>query len=135
MINTLSKVYGIKQNEKSKQFFNTLVELGTVSVAARSLINALKAIPGINLAASVLNSIIAGVIVAALGESTIYAFEQIYLGNKSLSDIDWVKQLLENKYTLTFVNNVKPILKKLEKSSGSYEILNAVWSVLKALTK
>ena len=54
-------------------------------------------IPGINLAASVINAVIAGVIVTALGEGSIYAFEQVYLGNKDISDIDWVKKIIKSK--------------------------------------
>jgi len=87
LVNALAQIYGVSKNEESKQFFNSIVEVGTVSMAAKSAICALKAIPGLNLGASVVNAIIAGSIVAALGEVTIYAFEQVYLGEKSVTDI------------------------------------------------
>ena len=82
-INALAQVYGIKKNEDSKHFFNSIIEVGTVSTAAKAAISGLKAIPGINLAAGVVNAIIAGSFVAAIGEGTIYAFEQVYLGKKT----------------------------------------------------
>ena len=63
-----------------KQFFDSIIEVGTVSAVAKATISGLKAIPRINLAASVINAIIAGSFVAAIGEGTIYAFEQVYLG-------------------------------------------------------
>lgn len=98
------------KDEESKQFFDSIIEVGTVSAAAKAVIAMLKNIPGINLGASVLNAFIAGSIVAALGEGTIYAFEQIYLGNKTFEDIDWVKKVLESKLSLELVEKVKAAL-------------------------
>lgn len=109
-INAIAKVYGVKNDEQSKQFFNSIIEVGTVSTAAKTAIAALKNIPGINIGASVINAIIAGSIIAALGEGTIYAFEQIYLGKKSFEDIDWVTKLLESKLSIEFVDKVKTII-------------------------
>lgn len=109
-INAIAKVYEIKNDEQSKQFFNSIIEVGTVSTAAKTAIAALKSIPGINIGASVLNAIIAGSIIAALGEGTIYAFEQVYLGKKSFEDIDWVTKLLESKLSNEFVDKVKTIV-------------------------
>ena len=71
-----------------------------MSTGAKALIAALKNIPGINLGAGIINAVIAGVIVAALGEGSIYAFEQVYLGQKSVDDIDWVKQIIESEFSL-----------------------------------
>lgn len=50
-INALVQVYGIDKNEESKQFFNSIVEVGTVSTAAKAVISGLKAIPGVSLGA------------------------------------------------------------------------------------
>lgn len=109
-VNAIAKVYGIKKDEESKQFFDSIIEVGTVSAAAKAVIAMLKNIPGINLGASVLNAFIAGSIVAALGEGTIYAFEQIYLGNKTFEDVDWVTKVLESKLSLELVEKVKAAL-------------------------
>jgi uncharacterized protein (DUF697 family) len=76
-INSLAHVYGINKNEGIKQLVNSIVEVGTVSMVAKTAISALKAIPGVRIGASVLNAIIAGCIVAAIGEGTIHAFEQV----------------------------------------------------------
>ncbi|WP_207657458.1 hypothetical protein [Alkalibaculum bacchi] len=45
---------------------------------------------------SVIPAIITGSIVAAIGEGSIYAFEKIYLGEKSVDDIDWVIKIDSN---------------------------------------
>lgn len=128
-INAIAKVYGVKNDEQSKQFFNSIIEVGTVSTAAKTAIAALKNIPGINIGASVLNAIIAGSIIAALGEGTIYAFEQIYLGKKSFEDIDWVTKLLESKLSIEFVDKVKTIITKAGDNIDSKTIAKLISSL------
>lgn len=129
-INAISRIYGIKQDNESKKFLKGIVELGTVGVAAKTLISVLKAIPGINLAASVLNAVIAGVVVATLGEGSIYVFEQIYLGKKTVDDIDWVKQIFDSKLSDTTADKVKPILEKLTDSSSKKDVTAAIAQIV-----
>ncbi|MCR4688863.1 MAG: GTP-binding DUF697 domain-containing protein [Saccharofermentans sp.] len=129
LINALAKIYGIEQNEKSKTFFNTIIEVGTVSVVARGLITALKAIPGINVAASVLNAIIAGAIVAAIGEGSIFAFERIYLGLNSIEDIDWVKKIMEDQMGKGLIEKITKALQTLPESPKKNDIMNMLLSV------
>lgn len=131
LVNALSQIYGIGKNEESKRFLNSIVEVGTVSVAAKSALNALKAIPGINLGASVVNAIIAGSIVAALGEGAIYAFEQVYLGKKSVADINWVKEMMELKLSSQFIDVVKTIADKATNITDSKAITNIIEDVFK----
>lgn len=115
-INALAQLYGINKCEDSNQFLNSIVQVGTVSATAKAAIGALKAIPGINLAASVINAVIAGSIVAAIGEGSIYAFEKIYLGEKSVNDIDWVTKIMEEKLSSPFIEKVTIIAKKIAES-------------------
>ena len=122
-VNALAKVYGIKNNEDSKRFLNSIVEVGTVSVVAKGAINALKAIPGINIGASVLNAAIAGFIVAAIGEGSIYAFEQIYLGNKTVQDIDWVTKILESKFSSEFITKAQAAIEKMSDTTDGKSIV------------
>jgi len=128
-VNALAKIYGIGKDENSKQFLNSIVQVGTVGAVAKASISALKAIPGINIGAGILNAVIAGVIVAALGEGSIYAFEQVYLGNKDVSDVDWVKKIIENKMAIGFVEKLKPILEKLSDTSSRKEILQVILEI------
>ena len=132
LVNALAQIYGINKNEESKQFFNSIVEVGTVSVVAKSAISALKAIPGVNLGASVLNAIIAGSIVA-LGEGTIYAFEQVYLGQKSVKDIDWVKKLIESKLSFQFTDSIKTVVEQITKETDKKAIAQIITDVSKNL--
>ena len=112
-VNALARVYGINKDEESKKFLNSIIEVGTVGAAAKAAISALKAIPGISIGAAVINAIIAGSIVAALGEGSIYAFEQVYLGKKTVEDIDWVKKIIESKLSTEFIEKVTDTLKKV----------------------
>src|SRR5665648_7747 len=131
LVNALAQIYGINKNEESKQFFNSIVEVGTVSVAAKSAIRALKAIPGLNLGASVLNAIIAGSMVAALGEGTIFVFEQVYLGKKSVADIEWVKEVMESKLSSQFIDTVKTTADKITKNADAKAIAHIIEDVFK----
>ncbi len=112
-INGIARIYGIRKNEESKRFFNSIIQAGTIGVAAKAGLNALKAIPGVNIGASALNAIVAGSIVAALGEVTIYAFEQVYLGKKSIADVDWVEKVMEANFSTQFMEAVKTIGEKV----------------------
>ena len=89
-----------------------LTEVGTVSLAAKGVLSLTKAIPGLNLATSVANAVVAGSIVAALCGATIYACEQVYLGNKSADDADWLKRLVESTLSGDFVAKVTDALKQ-----------------------
>lgn len=129
-VNAIARIYGIGKDEQSKQFLNSIIEVGTVGAAAKAIIGGLKAIPGINLGASITNAIIAGVIVAALGEGSIYAFEQIYLGNKDVTDIDWVKKIVEAKLPLAIVDNAKPMLATLTDQSSMKEIVQVILKLM-----
>lgn len=133
-INALARLYEINKDEQSKQFFNSIVEVGTVSVAAKTAISALKAIPGINIGASVLNAIMAGAIVAAIGEGSIYVFEKIYTGEKSVEDIDWVKNVMESELSSQFVENVTVVVEQIVKSGNTKNIGKLISSLFSAST-
>lgn len=128
-VNSLAQIYGINKNEGAKKFLNSIVEVGTVGTTAKIAIDTLKAIPGINIAADVINAIIAGSIVFALGEGSIYAFEQIYLGNKTVDDIDWVKKIIESKLSNQFIEKVKETVDKIGDTVGDKSIAKIILDV------
>lgn len=131
-VNALAQVYGINKNEETKKFLNSIVEVGTVGLAAKAAISALKAIPGINIGAAVLNAIIAGSIVAALGEGSIYAFEQVCLGKKTTADIDWVKKIIESKLSSQFIERVSAAIRKLTNKSDEKAISKIILELFTA---
>ena len=46
-------------------------------------------------------------IAASRRASTIYAFEQVYLGKKTVEDIDWLKKIIESKLSTELLEKVK----------------------------
>ena len=128
-VSGLAAIYGIGKDEKAKTLTNRIIEVGTVSAAARTLISGIKAIPGVNIAASVLNAVIAGVFVVSLGEGARYVFEQIYLGNKTMDDIDWASKILESKLTNETLDKVKKVLENVTDSTNAKSIA----SIIKAI--
>lgn len=108
-LNGLARLYGIDKGEDSKQFLDSIVQVGTASVVAHSAISAIKAIPGLNLAASVVNAIVAASIIAALGEGAVAAFEQVYTGHRSMRDLGWVRQLMEEQFGNAYLGKVGAI--------------------------
>lgn len=128
-IESIAKIWGIKKNEQSKALLDTIIEVGTVGAAGKLIAGGLKAIPVINVGAAVVNAFIAGSIVFALGEGASYVFEQIYTGKKSLSDIDWVKQILEEKLTKSFMEKLTKALKSIPENADKKQIMEAILKV------
>lgn len=124
-ITALARLYEIPKGEKSKQLMGTIIEAGTASAAAKGAISVLKSIPGVNLVAGVLNAVIAGCFVAAIGEASIYIFEQVYLGKKTAEDIDWITKVIESKLSTEFIEGATSVIKKVtdktdQKTIGKY---------------
>lgn len=132
-LKALARIYEIDEGEQSKKFFSTIIEVGTVSLVARGLIQALKAIPGVNVAASVLNAIIAGAIVTAIGEGSILAFERIYLGQNSINELDWVKKLMEEQMGKTLIERITEGIRQLPAQPSKNDITNFVVTIFNAV--
>ena len=128
-VTALSKIYDIKQDEKTKKFINSIIEVGTVGAAAKTLISGIKMIPGLNIAGAGLNAVIAGVFVATLGEASKYLFEQIYLGNKTVEDIDWATKITESKFANDTLEKCKKILENINESSDNKSIANMIKAI------
>ena len=128
-VNAIAKIYGIRGDEKYKRMLNSIVQVGTVSTAARTLISTLKAVPGINIGAITLNAIIAGGIAAGMGEASSFIFEQISLGNRSVDDIDWIKKVLESELTSTVLRKLREVVEKTDGKMSAKDITGIITGV------
>lgn len=117
-INTLAHVFNVDQNHDTLHFRDEVVAAGTVGLAAKQVIQVLKAIPGINIGAAALNAIVAGCIVAGIGEGTSYAFEKVYLGEKSLADAEWVHQIIDSLFSTEFLKKAQKVIEEISKSGA-----------------
>ena len=135
LITGISKIYKLDQNDDNmKQIISHIVEAGTVSIVAKTAINQLKLIPGIaNIAADVLNAIVAGVIVLGIGEASTIIMEKAYLGETDVENLDWIDKIVEGsmgKTVLKITNaiaaqsgkiNISDLLKAIFKNDSNVE--------------
>lgn len=117
-IEAISRIYKIEKSEGSSALLQKFVEVGAASVAGRAVLSALKAVPGINLAASVVNAVAAACIITALGEGSRYAFEQVYLGSKTIDDLTWVDSVIDGLYSNKFMEKAETVLNRLSDLGG-----------------
>lgn len=96
------KIYGV---DFTGELITAIIGSTAITNVAKAAIGALKAIP--NIAGSVINAVVAGFFVAALGESVIALSEAIYLGKIDKEKIDAVVEFvvdkLKNNVILGFV--------------------------------
>lgn len=118
-VNGIAKIFGIQGVDGADDLLVQIVECGTVGVAAKGVLSALKAIPGVNIAASVLNAIVAGAFVIVVGEASAYICEKIYLGEKSAKDIEWAKNVVNEKLSPQFVEKVTKVVESIDFASIS----------------
>lgn len=131
----LAQLYEINKHKGANVFLEKIIEIGTVSAAAKLAISSIKAIPGLNIAASVVNAVVAGSIVAAIGEGSIYVFEKIYKGEKTVEDIEWMKKVMESKLSSEFINNVGVILDKVDKNASPKDMAKIINSIFVSMIK
>jgi len=108
MITGLSTIYKIKKGDASNKIVQAILEAGAVSALAKTVLNSLKAIPGLTVAAAVLNAAVAGVFTFIIGEVSIELLERTYTGELDLTNADWVKEAEEllNKYVPSILQAV-----------------------------
>lgn len=133
LIKGISSVYEIPKSDRYTEVLNTIIELGTVGAIAKTAINAIKAIPGISITASVLNAVIAGSMVMGIGEGCNYIFEQVYLGKKSLDDIDWIKQIMNSAVANKVVDFINQAAGKLNDPENNTSVKDVLFELLEQM--
>lgn len=119
LINGLAKIYEIDKDDVDI-FNESVLAMAPISVIARTTVGALKTVPGIRLGAKVIQAIVAGTFVAAIGQGSIYIFEKVYKGEKNLSDIDWISQVMKERFSDEFTKKVTNLTKIInENKDGS----------------
>lgn len=131
-INQIARIFRVSFDTKKNNLFNSMLEAGTVGVVAKTAIHGIKAIPGLGLSASVVNAIVAGVIVASLGEGATYIFEKVYSGEKKLDDIDFVKRVFESQSTTKAIQTLNAVLSKVTNETSLTDIQKLLVDLLKS---
>lgn len=99
MVRRIIYIYHIDHGiESTNGIVETLVGGTVIANGAKLIISGLKAVPGINIAAAVINAVVAAIITAALGEITIEIMERIAKGEIDPEDLDIIKKITENEF-------------------------------------
>lgn len=121
-IKAIASVYGIKKSKGSTALIQKIVEIGTVSMVARATCSAvLRIIP---VAGQIANAVVAGCFVAAIGEGSRYVFEQIYLGNKSVEDLEWVEKMVTDAVSKGVLNKAEKAKSQLNENTSKEDVVN-----------
>lgn len=99
LITGISKIYKLKSSDNlTTMIISRIIEAGTVGIIAKTAINQLKLIPGLaNIAADILNAIVAGSIVFSIGEASTVIMEKAYIGDIDSENLDWVNNIVESQ--------------------------------------
>ncbi len=92
LVKTIFKCYDV---QVSTELINAIIGSAAITAVAKRALNSLKAIP--NIAASVINAVVAGFFVAAIGESICALSEAILLGKIDSKKIDNVTDYFTEK--------------------------------------
>ena len=129
LITVVSKIYGLdKEEDLSRKIMDRIIAAGAVTMVAKTLINQLKLIPGVaNIAADVLNAIVAGSIVFGIGEASTVIMEKVYLGEINVDNLNVIDKIVDT-YMGKMVKNLADIVAKQEGKINVKDILNALFN-------
>ncbi len=95
----IGRVYGVtRENDTANQIGEIIVRTGLTTTLAKSVLSALKGIPGLNIAAAVLNAAVAGIMTAMVGEITAEVMEMAAKGKIDPKNLDWIGKFAESEF-------------------------------------
>lgn len=130
LITGIARIYHLDQNDDyMKKIITRIIKAGAVSMAAKTALNQLKMIPGIaNIAADVLNAIVAGTIVLGIGEASSLVMEKVYTGDIDAESLDWIDRLVENNMGKILTG----VLEIVSAQQGKLNVNDIIKAVFKA---
>ena len=90
MIKDICKAYNQEDDDISNDIKKYILQLGATTVAGKALVKAIKQVPGLNIAASIIDAAVAGAITFVSGKTAQIIFEHFYTGewDKSGFNVD-----------------------------------------------
>ena len=125
MLTRIARIYGMKKDSAENAVIDNIIKVGATTMAGRTILSALKGVPGIHLAASVLNALVAGTVTYAAGEISAMVFEGIQRGTIDPKTIDWARYI-EVLYREKMPEYTELIQEALEKRSAEDVLKNLV---------
>ena len=80
MIRDITVIYEQEADDLTEEIRKYILQLGATTIAGRALVKALKQVPGINAAASLVDAAVAGAVTFAAGKTSQIVFEKLYTG-------------------------------------------------------
>lgn len=133
MLTGVAKIYDIQDEDTENEIVNTILKVGATTMAGKSLLNVIKAIPGINVAAAVLNAAVAGTITVAAGEVSNALFQKVYNKEIELATVDWADEI--TKLFEDYLPGIIEELKKLSEDNDGRIDLEQIGKALAAIAK
>lgn len=100
MITSIARIYKLDTKSNVGEYLmQQLINQGIVSATAKTLLNALKMNPAINLAADALNAIVASSITAVIGTTAATIMEMMYRGEIATDNFDYIHKFIERAYS------------------------------------
>lgn len=133
MLKGMAKTYGINNSSATNSIIDTVLKVGTTTAIGKSLLNGLKAIPGINVAASVLSALVAGAVTFAAGEVSKVMFEKVYSGELDNATIDYEKEITQlfNKYLPIIMKSIEEFSNKNKGEFTLNDVIEFVYSSIR----
>ena len=125
MLTRIARIYGMERDSAENAVIDNIIKVGATTMAGRTILSALKGVPGIHLAASVLNALVAGTVTYAAGEISAMVFEGIQRGTIDPKTIDWARYI-EVLYREKMPEYTELIQEALEKRSAEDVVKNLV---------
>ena len=125
MLTRIAKIYGMEKDSAENAVIDNIIKVGATTMAGRTILSALKGVPGIHLAASALNALVAGTVTYAAGEISAKVFEGIQRGTIDPKTIDWARYI-EVLYREKMPEYTELIQEALEKRSAEDVVKNLV---------
>ncbi len=129
MLTRIGKIYGMEKDSAENSIIENILKVGATTMAGRSILSAVKAIPGLHIAASVLNALVAGTVTFAAGEISVLVFEGIRKGDIDPKAVDWARYI-DFLFREKLPKYTKALEEALEKGS-SEDVLKNLMEILK----
>lgn len=123
MLTRIAKIYGMEKNSTENAVIDNIIKVGATTMAGRTVLSALKKVPGIHLAATVLNALVAGTVTYAAGEISALVFEGIQRGTIDPKTVDWARHI-ETMYREKMPQYTQVLEEAMEKHSGEDVLKN-----------
>ena len=124
MLNSIAKIYKIKEEDQTNKIIDTIIKVGTTTLVGRGLV---KMLGGVNAAMAVINGAVAGAVTFVAGAICNTVFSKVYFGELDINKTDWSEMI-----TKLFDEKMPTIVTSAQKYIDDKNVNEFVENLLKA---